>query len=216
MFTGIITAVGKVRASRRAGSGLYLEVECAYPKLDLGESIAVDGVCLTVTKVLPGAFAADVSAESLSRTTLGERVTGDPVNLERALAVGERLGGHIVSGHVDGVGKIAAREPSGESERVTFEAPPAVLRYLAEKGSVAVDGVSLTVNAVSTTSFEVMLVPFTLGATTLGAKRPGARVNLEADVLSRYVARALEWRESARSSGGVTMELLERAGFTRR
>lgn len=214
MFTGIITAVGRLRSRAAAGPSATLTVECAYPKLELGESIAVDGVCLTVATILPGAFTASASAETLSRTTLGSIDAGSKVNLERALAVGDRLGGHIVAGHVDGVGRVARRDEVGTSERVMFEAPPEVLRYVAEKGSIAIDGVSLTVNAVSAKGFEVMLVPFTRDATVLGARGVGAAVNLEVDVIARYVARLMEGRAAYEGgSGGVTLDLLARHGF---
>lgn len=209
MFTGIITAIGRVRSARREGPLLRAELECAYTDVRAGESIAVDGVCLTALADSAGSFAAQLSAETLSRTTLGELAPGKKVNLERALAVGDRLGGHLVSGHVDAVGRVLAREPVGDAERWLFEAPAELLALVAVKGSITVDGVSLTVNEVTPTAFGVTLVPFTLGHTTLGDKRAGSPVNLEADVLARYVARALE----VRGQGGVTPELLARAGF---
>lgn len=219
MFTGIITQVGSVRAKTRNGASMAIDVGCTYPRLELGESIAVDGVCLTVARVVTDGFVANMSAETLARSTLGELPVGAKVNLERALAVGDRLGGHIVAGHVDGVGRVASREAVTDAERWRFEAPPDVLRFIAVKGSVAVDGVSLTVNAVDPAAFEVMLVPFTLGATALGAKGKGSAVNLEVDVLARYVARALEAGGAPAGggrdggSGGVTLELLARQGF---
>jgi riboflavin synthase len=212
MFTGIITEVGRVRTATRATAGLVLEIECAYPALVLGESIAVEGVCLTVTRVTAGGFTADVSAESLARSTLGALAPGARVNLERALAASDRLGGHIVAGHVDGVGRVLARTPAGDAERWSIALPPDLARYVAEKGSIAVDGVSLTVNAVSAADFEVMLIPFTRRATTLEGKPAGTPVNLEVDVLARYVARMLEVR-GAGGTGGVTMDLLARAGY---
>jgi riboflavin synthase len=214
VFTGIIQAVGRLRTRSHKSVGATLRVECPFAALVLGESIAVDGVCLTVTSITDDGFTADASSETLERTTLGELNAGARVNLERALAVGDRLGGHIVAGHVDGVGRVAARAMAGESERVMFDAPPEVLRFIAEKGSVAIDGVSLTVNRVTDKGFEVMLVPFTREATALGDRRVGARVNLEADVIARYVARALEARDvNAQPSVGVTLDLLERYGF---
>lgn len=214
MFTGIIQAVGRLRSRVAAGPSATLVVECPFERIELGESIAVDGVCLTVASILPGAFTASASAETLSRTTIGSLAQGQRVNLERALAVGERLGGHIVAGHVDGVGRVAAREEVGSAERVRFDAPIEVMRFVAEKGSIAIDGVSLTVNALHAKGFEVMLVPFTRDATALGDRRPGAPVNLEADVIARYVARWLEGKgDSASSASGVTMDLLARHGF---
>lgn len=215
MFTGIIQAVGALRARRAGSSSVELSVGCPFARLELGESVAVDGVCLTVTAVRGDGFTADVSAETLRRTTLGELRVGDRLNLERALRVDERLGGHIVAGHVDAVGAVRARERVGEAERVSFDAPWEALRFVAEKGSVAIDGVSLTVNGVDPRGFDVMLVPFTLGATTLASKAAGARVNLEADVLARYVARALEAREAPRGDGAL-YALLDEHGFTRR
>jgi riboflavin synthase len=214
MFTGIITEIGRVRSTRREGASMTIEVECGYPAIELGESIAVDGVCLTVAARINGGFVANMSAETLSRTTLSSVAPGTAVNLERALAVGDRLGGHIVAGHVDAVGRVVSREPVTDAERWVVQAPPEVHRYLAEKGSVAVDGVSLTVNGLGPSTFELMLVPFTLARTTLGRKAPGAPVNLEVDVLARYVARILESGASTRT-GGVTRELLERAGFVK-
>jgi riboflavin synthase len=212
MFTGIITAIGSVRRIERRGAEATLELACPYDGLVLGESIAVDGTCLTVVTAPSGGFTATASLETLTRTTLGERRPGDRVNLERALRVDDRLGGHLVSGHVDGVGRVRARQPVGEAERWSFEAPAEVLRFIAEKGSITVDGVSLTVNAVGVDHFEVMLVPFTLGHTALGSKRAGTAVNLEVDVIARYVARLLE---GSGSRGGVSLELLARAGFAR-
>lgn len=216
MFTGIIQALGQVHARRPAVAGATLELGCTFTSLELGESIAVNGVCLTVTTIRERGFTADVSAESLARTTLGDLASGDPVNLERALRVSDRLGGHIVAGHVDGVGTLRSREAVGSAERVRFNAPWEVLRFVAEKGSIAIDGVSLTVNGVDGAGFDVMLVPFTLGATTLATKRAGARVNLEADVLARYVARALEAREGAPRGDAALYALLDEHGFTRR
>jgi riboflavin synthase len=215
MFTGIVQEVGTVAALRRRGPSADVEVQCALASLVLGESVAVDGVCLTVTAVMPGGFRADVSAETLARTTLGAASRGDAVNIERALRVDDRLGGHIVAGHVDGVGAVRARAMSGEAERVEFDAPWEVLRFIAEKGSVAIDGASLTVNAVDARGFSVMLVPFTRGHTTLGAKPPGRAVNLEADVLARYVARALEAAKGPARSDEAWRALLDEHGFTR-
>jgi riboflavin synthase len=203
VFTGIIQAVGALRAVERRGASAWLNVGCPFAKLALGESVAVDGVCLTVVRVVDGGFTADASAETLARTTLGERAVGARVNLERALAVGDRMGGHIVAGHVDAVGELSRREAVESAERVVFRAPREVLRYVAEKGSVAIDGVSLTVNAVAGETFEVMLVPFTQGATTLSERRAGDRVNLEVDVIARYVARALTWERETPDPGAA-------------
>lgn len=215
MFTGIIQEVGALRSVRRVGPSAELVLECGFTALELGESVAVSGVCLTVTATSPGTFSADVSAETLARTTLGALGAGSRVNLERALRVDDRLGGHIVAGHVDAVGSVRERSMRGEAELVRFDAPWEVLRFVAEKGSITIDGVSLTVNGVDARGFDVMLVPFTRRLTTLGAKAPGERVNLEADVLARYVARALE---ASKTPGGddAMRALLDEHGFTRR
>ena len=212
MFTGIIQAVGRLRARAPSGPSATLTVECPFPALALGESVAVNGVCLTVVTVVGGGFTASASVETLSRTTLGTIDVGARVNLERALAVGDRLGGHIVAGHVDGVGRVARREEVGGAERVRVEASRELLRFVAEKGSIAIEGVSLTVNAVDERGFEVMLVPYTRDATALGDRAVGAPVNLEADVIARYVARLMEARDAA-PAHGVTLDLLRDNGF---
>jgi riboflavin synthase len=215
MFTGIITAIGSVRRVEARGEEALFELACPYGEAEplvLGESIAVDGTCLTVVTVTSGGFTATASAETLARTTLGHKRPNDAVNMERAMRVGDRLGGHIVAGHVDGVGRVRARIPVRDAERWQFDAPATVHRFIAEKGSIAIDGVSLTVNVVDAEGFEVTLVPFTMSHTTLGRKRPGESVNLEADVLARYVARALEAGGAPRN--GVSLDLLSRAGFT--
>jgi riboflavin synthase len=192
VFTGIIQAVGTVGSAQQHGGDRRLRIEGGG--LDLsdaqrGESIAVSGVCLTVVEFDAGGFSADVSVETLSLTTLGRLGAGAAVNLERALRAGDRLGGHLVSGHVDGVGRVERRWPDARSERWRFTAPAALLRYIAVKGSICVDGVSLTVNAVDAAGFEVNLVPHTLQHTAFGATADGAEVNLEVDVIARYVER---------------------------
>jgi riboflavin synthase len=198
MFTGIVTDVGKVRAVQpdRAGTGVRLEIETPFVTnaVALGASICCSGCCLTVVDKGAGWFAADASAETLARTTIGEWRPGRRVNLERSLRVGDELGGHIVSGHVDGVGRIAGRRPDGESVRFTFAAGPALAPYIATKGSIAVDGISLTVNEIEDDSsggcrFGVNIIPHTHAITTLGTAAAGDRVNLEIDPLARYVAR---------------------------
>ncbi|BAU48659.1 riboflavin synthase subunit alpha [Sulfurifustis variabilis] len=216
MFTGIIQAIGSVRALEPRGGDAHLRIQSGA--LDLadvreGDSIAVNGVCLTAIAVGPEGFAADASAETLGRTTLGRLKAGDRVNLEKALALGDRLGGHLVSGHVDGVGRVRARERAARSERFTIEAPPGLARYIAEKGSICVDGVSLTVNAVDENRFTVNIVPHTLGATTLGDLGEGAAVNLEVDLLARYLERLLHRSEADPSGPGISLGLLARAGF---
>jgi riboflavin synthase len=194
MFTGIITHLGRIDSVVAAQGGMRLRIACpglAGEDLQLGESIAVSGVCLTVTGFDGGGFGADVSGETLRLTTLGGRGAGSAVNLERALRAGDRLGGHLVSGHVDGVGTLRAIDDDGLSQRYAFDVPAALRRYLAVKGSIAVDGVSLTVNAVDATGFAVNLVPHTLVHTTLGTLRAGDAVNLEVDQVARYVERLL-------------------------
>ncbi|MDR7481508.1 MAG: riboflavin synthase [Armatimonadota bacterium] len=197
MFTGIVEALGEVVTVEPAtgGGGARLRVRAGglAEGARAGDSIAVDGVCLTITAQDGGVFTADLAAETLRRTTLGRLRPGDRVNLERPLRVDQRLGGHIVQGHVDGVGTVAAVRPEGDGAWMEITPPPALLRYLVEKGSVAVDGVSLTVAALPAPDrFAVALVPHTLAATTLGRRRPGDAVNLEADILAKYVQRLLE------------------------
>ena len=188
MFTGLIEQRGTIESLERRDDGLAIRIGCALHPYELGESIAVNGTCLTVKSYSETHFDADASLETLDKTNLGELSEGDRVHLERALALGERLGGHLVTGHVDGVGALSDRATEGDYLRVTFEVPPRLAPFLAPKGSIAVDGVSLTVNAVRGTQFDVMLVPYTLDETTLGDMQTGARVNLEVDILAKYVA----------------------------
>ena len=193
MFTGIITDVGRVRRLSRGAGGMALTVASAYDSATIpqGASIACSGVCLTVVAVEPGGFSVEASAETLARSTLGDWGEGTGVNLERALRVGDELGGHIVSGHVDGVAMLVARRPAGDSVRLTIAPPPALMRYIAPKGSVALDGVSLTVNEVAEDCFAVNIIPYTLAHTGFAEARPGQRMNLEIDPIARYVARLL-------------------------
>ena len=192
MFTGIVTDVGRVRAIAKRGD-TRIEIETAYDThaIDLGASIACSGPCLTVVEKGAGWFAVEASAETLSRTTLGGWQVGTRVNLERALRVGDELGGHIVSGHVDGVARILDTRPEGDSVRFDFEAPATLKRFIAPKGSVALDGVSLTVNAVDDARFGVNVISHTRACTTFGDRNRGDRVNLEIDMLARYVGRLL-------------------------
>jgi riboflavin synthase len=197
VFTGLVSSLGSLAARTPRGPDARLVIRCAFEDgaLALGESIAVSGCCLTVASIAAGGFEADASSETLARTTIGSLAVGAPVNLERALRAGDRMGGHIVSGHVDGVGSLARRRPVGESVAMTFAAPAELARFVAEKGSIAVDGVSLTVNRVAAAggdSFEVMIIPHTLEKTNLGSLAEGAAVNLEVDLVARYVARLLE------------------------
>lgn len=194
MFTGIITDLGEVQAVERHEGGARFRIGTRYDMEDvpLGASIANNGVCLTVVDKGAGWFAVDASNETLSVTTLGDWREGTPVNLERALRLGDELGGHIVSGHVDGIATVVERRPDGDSLRFTFEAPEALAKFVAPKGSVALDGVSLTVNEVAGRRFGVNIIPHTQQETTFGTLAEGARVNMEIDMLARYVARLLD------------------------
>ena len=196
MFTGIVTDVGRVRAVRDTDRDRRFEIETVYDlsNVDIGASISHAGCCLTVVEKGPDWFAVEVSGETLSKTTLGDWAAGRRVNLERAAKVGDELGGHIVSGHVDGVGEVVSVAEEGGSHRVRIRAPRPLHRYIAPKGSIAVEGVSLTVNEVEDDVFGVNLIPHTWDVTTLGELAPGVRVNLEIDMLARYLAR---WRETA-------------------
>jgi riboflavin synthase len=191
MFTGIVETLGRVRRIEPVRGAARIEIACGLRALAIGESIAVNGACMTVVMKGRGRFAVEVSPESLRRTALGALRPGSPVNLERSLTLSDRLGGHLVQGHVDGVGRVAAVRPEANAWIYTFEAPPAVARYLVEKGSVAVDGVSLTVAASRGRRFDVAVIPHTARHTTLGERKPGDPVNLEADVLAKYVQKLL-------------------------
>jgi riboflavin synthase len=192
MFTGIIQAVGHIASREARGGDARLVIDAAALDLAdvaIGDSIAAAGVCLTVVAIDGARWIADVSAETLACTTLGALVVGDGVNLEKALRLADRLGGHLVSGHVDGVGRVARIDDDGASQRWTFSLPAALARYIAVKGSICVDGTSLTVNAVGADTFGVTLIPHTLAVTTFGARRAGDAVNLEVDLVARYVER---------------------------
>jgi riboflavin synthase len=196
MFTGIIEEMGRIREVIPANQGLRLVVEGRKVLEDarIGDSIAVSGVCLTVVSRTDDAFVVDVVGETLRRTTLSEAQPGMLVNLERALAAGDRFGGHLVAGHVDGTGTVRDRRQEGTSVVFEFEVPVPLRRYIAEKGSIAVDGVSLTVMEVTEDGFRVAVIPHTLENTTLGIKSPGDRVNLEVDIVARYMERLLSWK----------------------
>ncbi len=203
MFTGIVTDIGEV-VSRQDGDGVSrFAIACGYDaaSIALGASIACGGPCLTATSVETGAdgrtmFTVDVSGETLARTTIGDWQAGTRINLERSLRQGDELGGHIVTGHIDGVAPIVGRDVDGESTRFTFEAPAPLHRFIAEKGSVCLDGTSLTVNGVDGNRFWVTLIPHTLQVTTWGDRRLGDRVNLEVDLMARYVARLKETEDT--------------------
>ncbi len=196
MFTGIVTGIGTVRSLRPLGGGADMRLVIGVPwpdaRLVVGNSIACSGCCLTAVEVGPDWFAVEVSAESLAKTTLGGWREGTRLNLEQALRLGDELGGHIVTGHVDGVGTVLSVTPENGSSRWRFRAPGALARFIAPKGSVAIDGVSLTVNEVAGAEFGINIIPHTASVTTFGDRRPGDAVNLEIDTLARYVARLQE------------------------
>jgi len=199
MFTGLVSAMGRLAAREERGpsarivvGAVELQVGAAGEEpLALGESIAIDGACLSVVQALPDGFAVDATAETLARTTLGALPVGSRVNLERSVRAGDRLGGHLVTGHVDAVGTLSSRREVGDALALTFALPPGLARYVAEKGSIAVNGVSMTVNAAGPDTFDVMVIPITRTHTNLGDLAPGARVNLEVDLVARYVARLM-------------------------
>lgn len=214
MFTGLTEAMGTVVAAVSRGGGLALRIECEplAPELSVGESVAVDGCCLTVETSDSEGFDLFASPETLAKTTLGERVPSSVVNLERALALGDRLGGHLVTGHIDGLGAIERIDPLGEAWRITVRFPENLAPLLVERGSIAVDGISLTTFDVTDDAFTVAIIPETWRKTTLQQRRPGDRVHLEADLIGKYVARQLALRQSA-PQRGITEEDLRRAGF---
>ncbi len=198
MFTGIIAGLGRIRNRQSIGGDVRFDIEIgslAVPDPQLGESIAVNGVCLTAQSWQDGCFAADVSAETLRLTTLGQLQADQTVNLERALAAHERLGGHLVSGHVDGIASVVACRDEARSRQFEIEAPPELARYIAKKGSVTLDGVSLTVNAVEGTRFSINIVPHTQEMTTISSWAVGHAINLEVDVVARYLERLLQARD---------------------
>lgn len=212
MFTGIIAAIGEVESVQPSGGDLRLKIDA--DKLDLsdvklGDSIAVNGVCLTVVEINGAQLSFDVSRESLDRTSLGQAKPASKVNLEKAMAVGDRLGGHIVSGHVDGLGKVAVLESSARSVKFRFEVPESLERYIAEKGSICIDGTSLTVNQVGPGWFEVNIIPHTMQETIISDYQTGTIVNLEVDLIARYLERLLPGQKDK----GISRETLEKHGF---
>jgi riboflavin synthase len=220
MFTGIIEAVGTIGALEPKGSDMRVRVVSG--KLDLsdvalGDSIAVNGVCLTAVELPGDGFWADVSGETLNRTNFGELHRGSRVNLEKALTPTTRLGGHLVSGHVDGIGTVLERRSDGRSERFRIRAPEELARYIAEKGSICIDGISLTVNRVEGAEFELNIVPHTLAETTMGDFQVGRHVNLEVDVIARYLERLLMGEKAAEATGaGLSEAFLAEHGFLKR
>jgi riboflavin synthase len=217
MFTGIIQAIGEVAALEPRGEDLRLRVRTGKLALDgvrIGDSIATSGVCLTVVELPGDGYWADVSGETLAVTGIGKLKVGDRVNLEKALTPSTPLGGHLVSGHVDGIGEVVSRRDDGRSVRFRMRAPGKLARYIAAKGSVCVDGISLTVNAVDGAAFELNIVPHTLAETTMGDFQAGRTFNLEVDIIARYLERLLQGDAAADSGAtGVTAELLQRCGF---
>ena len=215
MFTGIIEEVGTVSRIQRSGSSSFIEIQAerVLEDLHLGDSIAVNGVCLTVTHFGSGSFRADVMNETLSRSSLGSLATGSPVNLERAMAAGGRFGGHIVSGHIDGTGTISDVKNDGIAVWYTVSTSPAILRYIVEKGSIAIDGISLTVAKVTDTSFSVSIIPHTASQTILGTKKAGDTVNLENDIIGKYVDKLMCPAEPETKKPGITMDFLAQNGF---
>jgi riboflavin synthase len=223
VFTGIVAGLGSVRRLTGRGGDALLDIGTSLDLGDvhIGDSIAVDGACLTITALAGGGYTADVSAETLSRTTLKTVKAGAPVNLEKALRIGDRLGGHIVLGHVDGVGKILEKTVRSQSVLFGFEIDPRLCRYVVAKGSIAVDGISLTVNRSEKNRFYVNIIPHTAARTTLGLKKASDTVNIETDILSRYLEKLISEGkdtegaagEKAGSSGGIDPAFLARHGF---
>ena len=217
MFTGIIEEIGTVRRIERgaAGARLTIGAKTVLEGTKLGDSIATNGVCLTVVSMTADSFSADVMAESLRRSSLGALQSGSPVNLERAMPANGRFGGHIVSGHIDGTGTVSSQKREDNAVWVTVRTPASLLRYLVEKGSIAIDCVSLTVAAVDETSFAVSIIPHTGAQTILLGKKPGETVNLECDVIGKYVEKLLTPYAAVEkpAASGITMEFLAQNGF---
>jgi len=212
LFTGIIEEVGQV--ARIGGGSLVINCAKVIEDVHLGDSIAVNGVCLTVTHFDKSSFTADVMPETVRRTSLAELKKGSPVNLERALTLASRLGGHIVSGHIDGTGEIVKFADEGNAILMTISAGPELLRYIVEKGSVALDGISLTVAKVTDSDFTVSLIPHTREVTNLGSKKTGSPINIETDVLGKYVEKMLQGqREPQQSQSTLTLDFLRENGF---
>jgi riboflavin synthase len=203
MFTGIILGKGRILEKRALGGGMLfgIEADCDLPDPVEGESIAVNGVCLTAKEIGGRRFLVDVSPESLNRTNLGQLAVGSVVNLERALRLADRLGGHMVSGHVDATTPLLSRNPVGDFVLFSFQVPPGFGRYIIEKGSIAIDGISLTVNSIDDKSFSVSIIPHTLSITTLGTLKQGSVVNIEVDLIGKYVEKLLSARDD--NGGGV-------------
>ena len=217
MFTGIVEEMGVVTGLEKslAGATLRILAQTVLDDVSRGASLAVNGVCLTVVTVTGQEIALDVSPETLSVTTMGSLVPGAPVNLERAMKVGDRLGGHLVSGHVDGVGSVLQRRQEGDTLVLVVEAPPEILRYCVPKGSVTVDGISMTINGLQDRAFTLTVIPHTAKVTTLGVKQPGDQLNLEPDLIGKYVERLLQDRRSLppRSAPTIDQDYLRKRGL---
>ena len=216
MFTGIILAIGNIAAIERRAGDCRIKIntgKLTMADVVLGDSIAVNGVCLTAVELGAHYFCADVSNETLNKTLINTLVVGAPVNLELALTATTRMGGHIVSGHVDGVGEVLEKKADGRSFCFKIKAPNQLAKYIAQKGSICINGISLTVNEVSGATFSVNIVPHTLAETTLGTATSGTFVNLEVDMLARYMERLMQGEAAAIDQGGVTIDLLQKSGF---
>lgn len=215
MFTGIIEETGRVGAIKKGVKSSTLQIAAAriFDDLKTGDSVAVNGVCLTAAKIENKTFWADVMSETLNRSSLGELTPGSPVNLERAMAAGGRFGGHIVSGHIDGTGIITEIKKDDNAVWYTIKAPDKIMRYIVEKGSVAIDGISLTVARVSRENFSVSVIPHTLKETVIGTKKTGSKVNLENDIVGKYVERFMQVPAEESKEPVITAEFLAKAGF---
>jgi len=220
VFTGLIEGTGTLLRIERRGPDAAMVIQAGFEAeaFVLGESISVDGACLTVTSSSGRVFTADVSVETLARTTLGRKASGGRLNLEKALRLGDRLGGHLVTGHVDGMAAFKDRRPEGRSVRLFFDAPPEIMRHVVEKGSIAVNGISLTVNGVSESGFDVNIVPHTVSQTTIGDLRPGEAVNIETDLIGKYVEKMVRaWSsstEKGQAGDRIDIDFLKKHGFT--
>jgi riboflavin synthase len=217
MFTGIVEEMGVIKRLEKSGVGTTLTIlaSTVMEDIEVGASISVNGACLTVVSVGEREFAVEVSPETLAVTTLGQLAAGTPVNLERAMKLNERIGGHLVAGHVDGVGSIRNRTPEGNAIVLTIEAPKEILRYCVHKGSITLDGISMTINEIGDRTFSVAVIPHTAKATTLGLKKPGETVNLEADLIGKYVERLLQERGQlpAKPAPVIDREYLQKRGL---
>jgi len=215
MFTGIVEEIGTVRTVQRTGNSSFIEIQAKTVLEDVhdGDSIAVNGVCLTVTSFTGDSFRADVMNETLSRSSLGSLKSGSPVDLERAMAAGGRFGGHIVSGHIDGTGTITNIKKDGIAHWYTVSAPPEIMRYIVEKGSIAIDGISLTVAKVTDSSFSVSIIPHTAEKTVLSYKKAGDIVNLENDIVGKYIEKLMQPAEAPKQESGITLDFLAKNGF---